>query len=154
MNKTQGKTQQSLNNNPHIPQETINNTPSKNDQETHFFTVSFVYKPIQTPSNWSKMIGNDRKHLKVLEQNQRRSRKSKTIKSDQKRSRTLKNDQKWSKKSKNDHKFFKLPFSKKVTQDNLTSFWIVFGTSKNFFQTFCAQTSKHFLSKPFYRPKL
>ena len=35
----------------HFPQESPINTPSKNDQEIHFFTVSFVHKPIQTPSN-------------------------------------------------------------------------------------------------------
>ena len=37
----------------------------------------------------------------------------------------------------------------KVKWNDLEPFWIVFGTSKDIFQIFCAQTSKQFLWKPF-----
>ena len=104
------KTQEKHKKNTDFLQETINNTPSKNDQDTHFFYSFFVYKPIQTPSNWSKTIGNDRNYLKLFKKNQKRSRKSKTIKSDQKWSRTIKDSKKRSKvikKIEKRSKFFK-----------------------------------------------
>ena len=126
MNKTMDKIQEKLKKNADFPQETNNNTPSKNDQDTHFFYIFLVYKPIQTPSNCSNTIGNDRNYLKLIEKkNQKRSRKSKTIKSDQGLQKTIKSDKKIEKQS----KIFKIFF---FQESELGQFGIILDRFWNF----------------------
>ena len=143
-------------NNPTFTQQTTNNTPSKNDQETHFFTLSSF-------TNLSKLLQTDQRRSKLLEtlrKIQKRSRKSKTIKSDQSDQERSKNDQGLWKTIKSDQKnqktiknFLNLHLTRKWPK----TIWNHSGSFLELLKTFFKFFRPNFKAIPLktlYKPKL
>ena len=151
MNKTQPKTQESFKKNPRKNHQQHKNPPRIHRPKTikkHTFSQFLLF------TNLSKLLQTDQRRSETIENTWNSSKKIKTIKK-------IENDQKWSKWSKTikdfekrskvikkvekRSKIFLIFIYKEVNQDNLKPFWIDFGTSKDIFQIFRAQTSKQFL---------